>query len=212
MIPFTAKIVQLPPTADKIYKNIKYGTAVGLTKTAKEGQAAVQSALRSKFTIRNRWLEQNTPVGIKIKPATKDDLQSIVRTAAKFLPLQDTGGIRLPYKNFIAVPAYNSPISKAKIIPTALRPKNLKKSFVLKTASGKQFLCIRQPKGKGAMSSLPRDATSRHTSGLVVMYQLIPKAKIKKADIFYDPIEKVVKNRLTSNISEQIDKALRTMH
>lgn len=38
---FKARMINNLPSAAKIIKNLDFGTAVGLTKTAKEGQAAV---------------------------------------------------------------------------------------------------------------------------------------------------------------------------
>lgn len=199
MINLSAKVVQLPPTAEKIYKNIKFGTAVGMTRTAKQGQAAVQSALRRFFTIRNRWLEQQTPIGIKIKPATKDDMQSIVRTAARFLPLQASGGIKFPYKNYLAIPADAGPLKGKRVIPKAMRPRALKNAFILVTKNGTRLLCVRGLKTRGKYK------------GVTPMYVLVPKGKIKQVDFWEKPLRDVVNRHLTDNISKEIDNALRTM-
>ena len=42
------------------------------------------------------------------------------------------------------------------------------------------------------------------------MYQLVPRARVKKASIFHEPIERVVEQNLKSNIAEGIRNALAT--
>jgi hypothetical protein len=197
---FTTRVINNLPSAEKIIKNINFGTAVGLTKTAGEAKSAVIGAWKGKFTIRNPWLERS-PIGPKIKPATRDKLTAEVSMSAKFARLQDEGGIKLPYKNYLAMPADSGPLAGKKRIPVAMRPKNLKDAFILTTKSGTKLLCIRKMSGRG----------KNRSSGVVPMYVLIPRASIKRADIFRDPIEKVVNRRLKPNISAGITRALQTM-
>ena len=192
---FDFKIIQRPPSAESIVKQINFGTAVGLTKTAKQGQKAVQDALHSKFTIRNKWPEVG-PLSIKITSATKAKLEAEIKTAARFLPLQESGGPKIPYKNFLAIPTKNARSTPTAKIPKAKLPKNLQNAFILTTKSGTKLLCIRKFKGKN--------------KGVIPMYLLVPKAQIKSAHIFYDPIHRVVAQNLSKNISEGIDNALKT--
>jgi hypothetical protein len=188
------------PSAEKIVKNINFGTAVGLTKTAKEGQAAVIGAWRGSFTIRSPWLERS-PIGPKITPATATSQFSEVKMSARFGPLQDKGGIKLPYKHYLAMPADAGPLNKAKRIPIKLRPANLQNAFILTTKSGTKLLCVRKLAGRG----------KNRKSGVVPMYVLIPRANVKAKNVFYEPIKKVADRRLLRNVNEGIDKALRTM-
>lgn len=188
------------PPAVKIVKNINFGTAMGLTRTAKEGQAAVIGAWKGAFTIRTPWLERS-PIGPKITPATATSLFSEVKMSAKFGPLQDQGGVKLPYKNYLAMPADAGPLNKAKRIPVRLRPVNLQNAFILTTKSGTKLLCVRKLAGRG-----------KNRKGQVVpMYVLIPRANIKAKNVFYEPIKKVADRRLVRNVNEGIDKALATM-
>lgn len=170
---------------------------MGLTRTAKEGQEAVVDSLKAKFTLRNSWFKQNTPVGIKVQPATKDKLQSAVYTAAKFLPIHEEGGTKIPFRNWIAVPTANAQPNKSKRIPQKNLPKNLQNAFIMVTKSGTRILAIRKIRGKDR--------------GVVPMYVLTPRAKEPKREFFYGTIKKVVDRKLTSNISSGIDKALATM-
>lgn len=197
MFALGSKIVSTLPSADKLYKNIRFGTAMGLTKTAKEGQAAVQDILPRKFTIRGRWFEQQTPVGIKIKPATRDDLKAEIRTAAQFLPRHDTGETKLPYKNYLAIPTENVRKTKQSKIPANLRPNRLQNAFVIVTKAGTRLLCVRKGRGRNR--------------AVTVMYILVKRAKIKDVDIWEKPIRRVVDHSLDKNIAEGVDKALKTM-
>jgi hypothetical protein len=107
----------LPPAA-KLIKQFAFGTAVGLTKTAGEAQDAVKGAIRGKFTIRNKWMD--SPIGIKRKAANKNDvpIAAEVSTKAKFMKLQDEGGPKLAYKNYLAIPIIpNARASKTALIP-----------------------------------------------------------------------------------------------
>jgi len=193
----TAKIITRPPDAETIEKNIRFGTAVGLTKTVKDGQAAVLSALPVKFTLRGSWFAQSNKFGIKVKSATKDDLSAEVRTNADWLIKQQKGGEYFPFRNFLAIPTSNVRRNKRQIIPRAQRPKNLKNAFVMKTKSGLNVLFQRKGRGKNR--------------GLVAMYILEPKIRIKPVDAFNDPIDKVVRANLSKNIEAGIQMALSTI-
>jgi hypothetical protein len=98
MVAFSTKITQSPPSAEKIYSNIRFGTAMGLTKTAKDGQSAVLGALKGTFTLRGSWFQPGNKFGIKIKAATKDDLSAEVRTMADWLKIHEDGGIKHAYQ------------------------------------------------------------------------------------------------------------------
>ncbi len=192
---FSAKIIERPPSVESILKQIRFGTAKGLTVTAQQGQKAVQTRLREKFIIRNQWPEKG-PLSIKITPATPATQTAEIKTAARFLPLQESGGPKIPYKNFLAIPTKNARSTPTAKIPKAKLPKNLQNAFILTTKNGTKLLCIRKSRGKN--------------KGVIPMYLLVPKAQIKSAHIFYDPIHKVVAQNLSKNISEGIDFALKT--
>jgi hypothetical protein len=197
VINLSSKITQAPPSADKIYKNIQFGTAMGLTQTAKDGQSAVRSALKGTFTLRNSWSEPSNKFGIKIKPATKDDLSAEVRTMADWLNIHEEGGIKHAQSGRLAIPTDNVRRNKRLIIPRNQRPKGLaRKAFVLMTKKG-PVLAQRISRGK--------------RKGLIVLYGLETSARIKKQSTFYDPIKKVVAARLNINIEAGIQKALDTM-
>src|SRR5688572_13527526 len=132
MIGFRARITQMPPPVAKVLRQLDFGTAVGLTKTAKEGQAAVVGALKGTFTLRGRWFEQNMRHGIKITPATPAKPRSEIKTAADWLEPHETGKDKRARGGRLAVPTDQVRRSKRMMIPRGQRPKGLAgKVFVL---------------------------------------------------------------------------------
>lgn len=187
------KLIKSPPLVASIFRNIRYGTAVGLTQTAKQAQAAVIESLKSTFTLRTRWYEPGNRFGIKIQPATRDRLQAAVQTRADWLEIHETGGTRRPKRKALAIPTDNVRRNKRQLIPRSQRPRNLARSFVIETQSG-PVLFVRTGKGK--------------RSKIRALYSLEPQAKIKRQSTFYEPISEVVKKNLQANITREVLKAL----
>lgn len=192
------RITKFPRSAAEIGKQFDFGTARGITKSTIEGKNAVIGAMRGVFTIRNNWL--TSPIGPKAKPANKNDspIKGVILVDARFLPIHETGGTKIPYRNYIAVPTSNAQPDKSRRIAQKNLPKNLVGSFILTTSNGTKLLCIRRTKGR------------KINRGIVPMYVLTKAAKEKKVDIFEVPIRKVLDRRLGKNISESIADALRT--
>lgn len=202
MIPVKARIVKRPPSAAEIAKQIDFGTAVGLTETAKQGQKAVQSALPGTFTIRGSWWQQSNKFGIKIKPAKKTDLSSEVRTQADWLEMHEKGGTKTARGGSLAIPTENVRRNKRQIIPRAQRPRALKNTFVLNTPKGR-VLFQRFKRKVGTYNGKP--------TRIKALYALEPRARIRRQSTFHDPIEKVVRRDRGDNIRKGIARAFATM-
>lgn len=194
---FGIKIIERPPI-EKILKNIDFGTATGLTKTAQDGQKAVRGALKGTFTMRTNWDQPAGRFGIRIKTAKRDDLSAEVRTQADWLIPHETGEDKKARGGRVAVPTENVRRNKRMIIPKAQRPAALrgKRTFVVKTRRG-DVIFQRKYKGK--------------RSRIEAIYGLERSVKIKKQSTFNEPITKVVNRRLLANIETGIHKALSTM-
>ena len=193
-------VVKKPPTAEKILRQSHFGLAVGLTKTAQEAKAAVEGSIRGKFTVRGSWLNNNSPVGIKIKPASYKDVNpsAEVRTRAGWIENQMKGGTFFPYGNYFAVPTENVRRTKTQLVQRSQRPANLKNAFTIKTRKA-NVLLLMQRKGRGKRKQA------------VAMYVLIPQKKLKAVDAFKEPIEKVLKRRLQLNVKTAIKNALQNI-
>lgn len=202
MIPVRVKQVVKPPSAEKINRNIDFGTAVGLTQTAKDGQKAVQGALPGTFTIRGPWPQAGNKFGIKIKPAKRDDLTSEVRTSADWLEIHEKGGTKMARGGSLAIPTENVRRNKRQIIPRGQRPKNLRDKFVLNTPKGR-VLFQRFKRKVGTYNGRP--------TRIKALYMLEPRARIKRQSTFFDPIDRVVKRDRGENIRKGIEKAFATM-
>jgi hypothetical protein len=192
------RLINNMPSGAEMTKQVNFGTALGLTNTAKTGQKAVVEALGDKFTLRGQWFQQSNKYGIRIKMARPNDLVAEVKTQADWLKLHETGGDKTPRSGgSIAVPTAEVRRNKRMIIPKGQRPNALrdKRTFILMTKNGRVLF---QRKGKGKNSKI------------VALYNLEPRVHIKKTSTFYEPIEKVVKSDLKNNIREGIMKAFRT--
>lgn len=173
-------------------KQLTYAVAVSLTRTAKEGQAASIRAIQGTFTTRNRWYLPSNRFGVRIKPATTDDLQSEVRTAAHWLRLHETGGTKRPRGRYIAIPTRNARRSESQTIPRSRRPRALRNSFVAETRSG-PVLFERRSRG-----------------GIQALYNLETSARISKQSVVVEPVTKVFTRRFGAIFARSLDEALET--
>jgi hypothetical protein len=90
---------------------IKYCTIVALTRTAWDAQKEVVDQIPKRFNNKKKWWMARQPTGIKVNRATKARLVSEVYSDAYFLPLQETGGTKLPFQGRgILIPTKHTPI------------------------------------------------------------------------------------------------------
>ncbi len=144
-------------------KQLRYATAVTLTRSAEHAQESILSRTRDVFTIRKNWLTPGYMFGINRKTARADDLTAEVYTRAPWMLLQEEGGVKLPKKQYLAVPQEGVRRTKKDLIPASQKPRALKRSFIIwKTKSG-PMLFKRVGRGKGstikAMYAFERSAT-----------------------------------------------------
>ncbi len=201
MFNITAKLVKKPITADRIMKYMTNGISAGLTKTAKEGQAAVIEKVKGgTFKNKTPWYNPSSPIGIRIKASTGETLRAEINTRAYFGPLQEKGGVKLPFSStHLAMPARVGPLARMRRIPDDLRPKALiasGKGFLVTTERGTELLVVHNYRERGRYK------------GITVMYVLIKKANIKRTDFFEKPIQAVVSRNLAKNIDDAVRKSL----
>ncbi len=177
-------------------KQLVFAAASALTAVAQEAQTASVKAIEHTFTTRGKWYLPSNRFGMRITPARKDNLEAAVRTAADWLTLHDTAGTKVPHGSFIAIPTKNVRRTKRQIIQKAQRPRNLKRSFVIKTSKGVNVLFQRQGRGK--------------SSDLVAMYILEPRARIKKESTIVEIVPKVVQRRFERIFNEKLEQAIAT--
>jgi hypothetical protein len=182
------------PTVEQVMKSINFGTARGVTWTAKDAQTAIITSLGNHFTLRGNWMQPSNRFGIRIKPATKTDLKAEVYTAADWLLLHEEGGDKHGRGGSLAVPTDEVRRTKRMIIPRGQRPKGLgAKAFKLMTKRG-PVLAQRITRGK--------------RKGLIILYGLEKSVHIKKRPTFYGPGQAAVNKFLERNVNKSISQAL----
>ncbi len=194
-------------------RQVTFALATALTAVAKEAQTAVRKTLHDHFQIRTNWDVQG-PLAIKIKPATKQDLEAWVGTGfaslEKFLR-QDTGIIvDLPQGRYFAIPTSNVRRTPRDLIRAMQRPKALrgKRDFIIKTRA-RGILVLFQRIGHGKRSR----SKARSTHGdpnMIALYVLYPERKIKEVDVLFGPTVAVFEKRFADILAVQLQKAFAT--
>jgi hypothetical protein len=197
----TTKISIQISGSTELNKNTRFALGSSLTKTAKLGQAASIKEIQSDFTIRTGWL--NSPFGIKVQPATKDNLTAVIGTAADWLEKfvqQPAGAIYInpPQGRFLAVPLEGARRTKRGLIARSARPRAIigKGDFIIITKHGERILY--QRRGRGVRSQM------------IPMYLLIHEAKIREKDILFGPVTRAFEQNFTRILAEQTEIAFKT--
>jgi hypothetical protein len=197
-------------------KQIPYATALALTRIAKDAQQSVRASMPSRFTLRRNWIVK----GIRITPATKTKLESVVYSIDPFMARHEFGGIKMGKpgggdfkgsdvaerksgRNYsqiggrVAVPTNKVLRSKSEIIRKSELPSGLgKKAFVIGNKSDTQLLARRFSRGKRA--------------GLQILYVLKKATRIEKRFGMGDTVMKVVQRRFGATFSQALQEALAT--
>jgi hypothetical protein len=185
-------------------KQTTFALASSLTQVAQEAQTAVRDAIEGNFTIRTNW-DKSGPYAVKIQPATKQNLEALVGTAADWMEKfmrEDQGGIvvNLPqHGRFLAVPTKEARRTKRDLIQKRDRPRSFigKRDVILPMKSRKGFVLF-QRRGRG------------HNSKLVALYILTPLAHIKQKDVLFGPTIKVFEQRFPTIFEQQLQRAFAT--
>ncbi|HEV2707060.1 MAG TPA: phage tail protein [Pyrinomonadaceae bacterium] len=178
-------------------RQITFAAARALTATAKEAQQASINAIEQTFTTRGPWYLPGNKLGVRITPATKQNLEAAVHTDADFLKLHETSGTKTPKGSHLAIPTRNVRHTPRQTIQRPQRPKNLKRTFVVKTKKGTRIIFQRAGKGK-------------RSDDMRAMYILEPRARIRKESTVIGPTVKVVERRFGQNFQKAFGEALAT--
>lgn len=188
---------------------LPYTIARALTTTAKQAQAAVIDAMPSNFILRRKQFIES---GVQIEPARKENLRAIVFDRDDFMARQESGDDKIPIdggKN-LAVPLAARPNPGA-IIPEALRPANLGRAVY--TISSKGHLITKRGTPNAAFRMVSNGKTYlayRQHGKLMMMYLLIPAAKIKPRLHLAEITMRVVKENFAQNFMEAARIAMET--
>lgn len=126
---------------------VPFALAKTLTDLAKEVQTEVKREIPKNFTVRRQWIVN----GIRMRSATKRNLEAAVFSRDKFMNKQEFGGVkragetrvwRVGKKIAIPTPLAKGG-SKSGIVPKKNWPENLVKSFRIKAKDGRECLAVR---------------------------------------------------------------------
>lgn len=182
-------------------KQTTFALASSLTLTAKEIQTATIKKIEGSFTVRSNWNKPSNIFGVRIKPATKQKLLTVIGTAADWLEkfVREPEGsivLKLPHGDFLAIPTTNVRRTKRDIIRATQRPQKLRgrRDIVLPMKSGRGFVLF-QEQGRGV--NVKR----------VPLYILVPRAKIREKDVLFGPAKAVFQKRFAAIYAVQLRKA-----
>ena len=182
-------------------KQTTFALASSLTMTAKEIQTETINTIEGAFTVRTNWNKPSNALGVRVKPATKQKLETWIGTAADFLEkfVREPAGsivLKIPQGEFLAIPTTNVRRTKRDIIRATQRPQKLrgKRDFVLPMKSGKGFVLF-QEQGRGVN-------TKR-----VALYILVRRAKIREKDVLFAPAKRVFEKRFPQIYENQLRRA-----
>lgn len=177
---------------------IPFATALALTRTAQDAQAEVRRGLKSRFTVRNNFVEK----GILFSAAKKDTLQATVFSRDDFMILQEKGGTKTPRGASISVPMEGG--NKKGIARAGRRPKDLRSTVgVFRAKIGGV---------DGLWQRLQRRSKAKKAAGhhLKLLFVFKPSVPVRARFGFADTVRKVVIERFRRQLDLAIATAVRT--
>lgn len=144
-------------------RQLRFATAVALTRSAREVQAEVRKNMPSRFTLRRDWVVK----GIQVEKAKPADLVATVFSRDKFMGLQEAGGPKSPLRQYLAIPTKAVRRTPKDIIRKADRPKALGDRVEVVEVKGHKYLALKKAR------------RGRNNNELRLLYLLVPRAQIK---------------------------------
>jgi len=182
---------ELKAKLKKQREEIPFATALALTKTAQDMQFDIIKETKKRFTIRKTWLEKGK-YAVRITPANKRTLTAKVWNDAPWMQSFERGELRKPKRESFAVPTDQVKRNKRDIITRSNRPKQLTRSFKIRTRQGNEILLIRR--GKKVVK---------------YVYSLIKSAKINPQWKFVETGTRSARKNWQKNINIALTKVLR---
>jgi hypothetical protein len=196
----------------KLDRDITFAAASTLTKVAGRSQDAAGEALNREFHVRRPWWKHTARYGIKIKKATKTDLESAVYTGADWL-LEAEGhaaGVKTPdrHNGHLAVPdvqqtrhgIQNVVGKKEKARYLLTHPKETR-AFKVTTKSG--YTLILQRKGG-------RGGRGGNTSRVVTKYIFRKSVKVPHQSAIVEPTQKTTLTHVGPIFNDELRNAILT--
>lgn len=180
--------------ATSLDRQLVYAAARALTKTAQQSQAASIDAIRQTFTTRGTWYLPSSRFGVRISPATKERLETAVKTAADWLIPHETGEDKVAQGGgLLAIPMVG---------PGRPRP-----------TWGSKVRADLKPRalgGRGVVIETRRGPVlfARQDRRLVAFYGLERRARIRKRSTVIEPTLQTVDRNFGANFAARLAEAL----
>ncbi len=178
-------------------KQVRFATAVALTRTAQAAQKEVREQLPERFTIRSGWVAK----GIRITPARKNNLQAGVRVLDDFMALQETGGLKASRRgNSLGIPVGARPRPESRTGPARFPGALLQKPghFIAPLEPGSNRMALWRRTGRGRRSKMK------------LMYVFADQVRIEPRFGFQETVEETVHRHLQVAFTNALMEALRT--
>lgn len=200
-----------------IAKNqLPYANALALTKTSRDAQDHIRgNELPQHFTLRRAaWIKGN----VKQARANKNDSPptAVVEDTFNAMGLQETGGTKIPFGKYIAVPLSGARRNVRSLIDANNSPEEVMKrgGFIRNNAQGIgimydiQLKAGRRGRLSRAVGGIQRAA--QWTREIVPMYALVSRVQIKPRYGFVPGVEQVVRSNFPKNFQDAFAQAVRT--
>jgi len=177
---------------------VPFAVALALTRTAQDAQAEVRRGLRSRFTLRNTFVEK----GILFSAAKKDTLSATVYSRDDFMILQEKGGVKTPRGSSLSIP-----------IEAGTKKGIIRGSDRVRALSSKPGVFRARIGGvDGLWQRLQRLSKAKKAAGhrLKLLYVFKPSVPIRARFGFADTVRKIVRERFTRQLGLAVEQAVRT--
>ncbi len=195
-------------------KQVRFATAVALTRTAQDLQAEIRNEMPRNFTLRRQWVVQ----GIRIRPARKEFLQAEVYSRDPFMAIQETGGTKratgrrvFDYQGYLAVPL-DARRSKTDIVRKEDWPENLIDPFILTARDGRKYLAVHQIGGgkRGPVNVRQARGRQKRTTGTRLMYVLVKSEQLSARLGMRRIAQRIIEPRWNANFGKALFDAMAT--
>lgn len=185
----------------------KFAVAQALTDTAKDAQMEVQRNMAMRFILRRDWIVK----GIRIKPATKADMEAWVYSKDEFMGRQEEGGTKTPKQDkHLAIP-YQARTNPRALIPASNLPGNLGKATIeIVNKRGRRTI---RGKGGQAFKFEVRGITylvRRRGKRLEFLYVLQSQARVEPRLGLARDATKIAQSRFMRHLERRFEQALRS--
>ena len=196
----------------QIPKQLVFATAKTLTRVAGMSQDAADDALQQEFHIRRPWWKHGARYGIKIKKATKTDLESAVYTNADWLLEAEglAGGVKKPDKHagHLAVPdveetrhGIGNVVRRAEKAKYLLANPDKTRAFKVQSKSG-YTLILQRKGGKGGRGG--------KKSRIVLKYIFVNSVRVPHQSAIVAPTHRTVLTHAPTVFNQELRNAFAT--